>query len=171
VLAIDWKLFSLEVNASPPDADFWDKTRRFGEAHVALILARRERGNQAFEDLYVALGRRLHDEKEAMSLDILTQAASEAGLADLLARTIADPRLSHEVIEEYQAARARDVFGVPTLSIDGSKVLYGPILPLAPVYEEAIEWWTHIRWLLQRPDFFELKRWPRDIKPGVIASP
>jgi hypothetical protein len=171
LFAIDWKLFSLEVNASEPDADFWQDSRRFGEAHVSLMLARREGGNQAFEDLYVALGRRLHEPKADMSPEVLVQASSDAGLGDLSQRAIADSRLPQEVIGEHQAARARSVFGVPTLSLDGSKVLYGPILPLAPVGDEALEWWMHIRWLLERPDFFELKRWPRDIKPGVTAVP
>ena len=161
LFSIDWKLFSLEVNASDPDADFWDETRRFGEAHVALMLARREGGNQAFEDLYIALGHRLHDQKRDMSPEILKEAVSDLELGDLVERAIADPRLPHEVVGEHQAARARSVFGVPTLSLDGSKVLYGPILPLAPTDGDALEWWTHIRWLLERPDFFELAR----IKP------
>ena len=156
----------MEVNASDPEADFWDANRRFSHAHVALVLARREGGNQAFEDLYVCLGQLLHDQKLEMSPEILKQAASDAGLGDLLERAVADPHLAHEVVGEQQAARGLGVFGVPTLSLDGSKVLYGPILPLAPVDHEALEWWAHIRWLLERPDFFELKRWPRDIKPG-----
>jgi hypothetical protein len=138
---------------------------------MALMLARREGGNRAFEDLYVVLGRRLHEGKAAMSPETLEQAAIDAGLGDLVERAIADPRLAHEVIGEYEAARARDVFGVPTLSLDGSKVIFGPIFPLSPVDDDALEWWTHIRWLLGRPDFFEFKRWPRDIRPGAIATP
>lgn len=171
LFGIEWKLFSLEVNASDPDADFWDQTRRFSEAHVSLALARREGGNHAFEDLYIALGHRLHDQKRDMSPEILKEAASELELGDLVERAIADTRLPHEVVGEHQAARARSVFGTPTLCLEDSKVLYGPILPLAPVGDDALEWWAHIRWLLERPDFFELKRWPRDIKPGVIAVP
>jgi DSBA-like thioredoxin domain len=154
------------VNASDPDADFWDPTRHFSEAHVALVLARREGGSQAFEDLYVAIGHHLHDQKQEMSPELLKEAIVDVGLGDLLERAIADPRLAHEVIGEHQAARAQSVFGVPTLALDDSKVLYGPIIPVAPADEEALEWWSHIRWLLERPDFFELKRWPRDIKPG-----
>lgn len=170
LFTIDWRLFSLEVNASDVDADFWDPTRSFGGAHVSLMLARREGGNQAFERLYVALGRRLHEPKTEMTPDILAAAVLDAGLGDLAERAVADPRLPHEVIGAHRSARARDVFGVPTLSLDGSKVLYGPIIPLAPLDDEALEWWAHIRWLLERPDFFELKRWPRDIRPGPVAT-
>lgn len=130
-----------------------------------MLLARREGGNQAFEDLYVALGQMLHDDKEDMVPETLARAVSQSGLGDLVERAMAEPRLVHEVVGEHQAARARSVFGVPTLSLDGSKVLYGPILPLAPTDGDALEWWKHVRWLLERPDFFELKRWPRDIRP------
>jgi hypothetical protein len=164
-----WRLFSLEVNAMP-DADFWDETREFGEAHVALTLARREGGDGAFEDLYVSLGQRLHDPKARITREILALAAREAGLEGVVERALDDPRLPHEVVAEHQSARARDVFGVPTLSLDGSKVMYGPIIPSAPHGSEAMGWWTHVRWLLGRPDFFELKRWPRDIRPGARAA-
>ncbi len=166
LFTLHWRLFSLEVNTAP-DGDFWDETRQFGAAHTALVLARREGGDTAFEDLYVSLGRRLHDPKADMTPDVLTAAAADAGLGDVVDRALADPRLPHEVVAEYRAARDRDVFGVPTLSLDGSKVLYGPIIPSAPTGAGALEWWTHVSWLLKRPDFFELKRWPRDIRPGA----
>ena len=152
-----------------PDGDYWDETREFPAAHVALMLAKREGGQESFERLYVALAGRLHDPKNPMTPDLLKAAADDAGLHDL-DRALVDPRLPHAVVAEYQAARERDVFGVPTLSLDGSKVLYGPIIPLAPTGQEALEWWTHVRWLLERPDFFELKRWPRDVRPGAAAS-
>jgi predicted DsbA family dithiol-disulfide isomerase len=168
LFTIDWHLFSLEVNAMP-DGDYWDQTREFPTAHAALMLAQREGGQDPFERLYVSLADRLHDPKHPMTPELLTDAADDAGLHDLVDRARSDPGLSHAVIAEHQAARARDVFGVPTLSLDGSKVLYGPILPIAPSGDEALEWWNHIRWLLERPDFFELKRWPRDIRPGAAA--
>jgi hypothetical protein len=153
-----------------PDGDFWDETREFPASHASLMLARREVGQEAFERLYVALASRLHDTKRPMTPDLLPAAATEAGLMDLVDRALVEPQLAHAVIAEHQAARERDVFGVPTLSLEGSKVLYGPIIPLAPTGDEALEWWNHIRWLLERPDFFELKRWPRDLRPGQAAS-
>jgi hypothetical protein len=58
------------------------------------------------------------------------------------------------------------VFGVPTLGIAELPVIYGPVFALAPDGEEAEELWEHTLWLMERPDFFEMKRWPRDIRPG-----
>jgi hypothetical protein len=75
------------------------------------------------------------------------------------------------VLAEYRAARELDVFGVPTLRIYSDKVLYGPLFALAPTGDEALILWEDVRRLSARSDFFELKRWPRDVRPGEVASP
>ena len=165
VVDIEWRLFSLEVNSSPPDAPFWEGHRRYGGAHTSLMLALRDNA-AAFERLYVTLGQRLHEQREEMSSDTLQAAVEDAGLGDVIERADADPTLVDDVLNEYHAARERSVFGVPTMTVNGSKPIYGPILSLAPQGDDAIEWWKHVCWMTTRPDFFELKRWPRDIKPG-----
>lgn len=166
VLDIEWKLFSLELNASEPGLPFREAATRYGHALLALALARGEAGGSAFEALYVALGRRLHLEKDEISAPLLIEAAEEAGLGGLPERADAEADIVHEVVAEHLAARDRSVFGVPTFTIDGSKPAYGPILSLAPSGDEALAMWGHIRWLAERPEFFEMKRWPRDLRPG-----
>ena len=166
---LDWRIFSLELNASEPDVGFWDACQREGEALVSLALARREGGNAAFERPYVALGRRLHDEGQEPSGELVRAAAAEAGWADLVERAIAMPELTEEVRREFHDARDHSVFGVPTLAIADTKVVYGPLFALAPEGEDAERMWEHTLWLAERPDFFELKRWPRDIRPGETA--
>jgi DSBA-like thioredoxin domain len=170
VVKIQWRLFSLEVNSAGADAPFWADNRRFGEAHVSLMLTQRE-DPSTFERLYLTLGRRLHDKEEDMSSGTLAAAVDDAGLAhDLVERAIADPSLVTAILDGYHTSRERSVFGVPTLTVDGSKPIYGPIIPLAPEGEDALAWWEHVRWITTRPDFFEMKRWPRDIKPGHSAD-
>jgi hypothetical protein len=70
------------------------------------------------------------------------------------------------VIDANRDARTRDVFGVPTLQIGEGKVLYGPILAVGPIGPEAVALWAHVRGLADDDTFFELKRWPRDLRPG-----
>jgi DSBA-like thioredoxin domain len=171
LMQIEWHLFSLEVNASEPDADFWAENRRHGEAHTALMLAMRDGGSPSFERLYVAIGHRLHDLHEEASLETFRAAAADVDMPDILDRAADDPSLVADVLASHTVARDGSVFGVPTLVIDGSKPVFGPILPLAPVGEEAAIWWEHVGWLTTRPDFFEMKRWPRDLKPGAAAGP
>jgi len=167
---LDWRLFSLELNALPPQTPFWEACQRDGEALVALALARREGGNPAAERLYDAIGRRLHVEKQESSAEVVRAAADDAGMPGIVDRAVAMSELTEEVTQEFLDARGRSVFGVPTLQIGTAKVLYGPIMALAPEGEDADRMWEHTRWLAERGDFFELKRWPRDIRPGEAAT-
>jgi 2-hydroxychromene-2-carboxylate isomerase len=163
---LDWRLFSLELNALPPETPFWEACQRDGEALVALALARREGGNPAFERLYTTIGQRLHDEKEESAPEVVRAAAAAAGMPDIVDRAVAMDELTGDIRQEFLDARHRSVFGVPTLEIAGTKVMYGPIMALAPEGADGDELWVHTRWLAERPDFFELKRWPRDTRPG-----
>jgi predicted DsbA family dithiol-disulfide isomerase len=169
VVELDWRIFSLELNSSEMDAPFWDACERHGESLVALALTRREGGDEAFDRLYRELGRRLHDEKQENSPELIRTAAAAAGMPDLVDRAVAMPELTHEVRQEFLNARQESVFGVPTLGIADLPVVYGPVFAFAPEGDEADRLWEHTLWLMQRPDFFEMKRWPRDIRPGETA--
>ena len=165
-VTIEWKLFSLELNASEPDTPFWEACELYGDALVALALARREGGNALFELLYVAYSARKHDANGDPSAAAVGEAARDAGLGGILERALATPDLAGEIAAEFHAARDQSVFGVPTLKIGDTKVVYGPLFALAPEGEDAERMWEHVRWLAERPDFFEMKRWPRDVRPG-----
>ena len=165
IVELDWRIFSLELNSSESDTPFWEACQRYGESLVALALARRE-GGEAFDRLYQELGRSLHEKKQETSPEIVRAAAAAAGMPDMVERALAVPDLTEEVRQEFLDARRESVFGVPTLGIGGLKVVYGPVFALAPDGEEAERLWEHTRWLAERPDFFEMKRWPRDIRPG-----
>jgi DSBA-like thioredoxin domain len=166
VLTIRWRLFSLEINAVGPDVPFAEATERYGQALVALALSRRDGGDEAFERLFVAFGTHLHEAREPISPESIRRAAIEAGAPDLADRAAAEPGLGQAVVQEYLDARALDVFGVPTVQLGEGPVMYGPIMPLAPSGEEAVEWWEHVSWLIGRDDLYELKRWPRGRPPG-----
>mgnify|MGYP006947927784 CR=1 FL=1 len=49
---------------------------------------------------------------------------------------------------------------------DGVDLLAVVIVHDADDLDDALAWWTHVRWLASHPDFFELKRWPRAKRPG-----
>ena len=138
MLSLEWKLFSLELNSSERDAPFWEASQRYGEAHVALLLAHREGGDEAFEAYYAAYGALRHDQRLELAPELANKAAVDAGMPDLVERAVKDPTLADAVREEYLAARELDVFGVPTLQLlPAGSVIYGPILPLAPTGDDA----------------------------------
>ena len=118
VLSLEWKLFSLELNSSERDVPFWEASQRYGEAHVALLLAHREGGDEAFEAYYAAYGTLRHDQRLELAPELANKAAVDAGMPDLVERAVKDPTLADAVREEYLAARELDVFGVPRADRD-----------------------------------------------------
>jgi len=166
IIRLTYSFFSLEVNSSGIDLPFDEAAPKYGHALASLALARREGGNQAVEALLLAFGELRHERKEEISPELLRKAAADAGLSDLPDRALNKPDLADEIIAEYLEARALDVFGVPTLKIDDNKVIYGPIIAVGPTGDEGLELWEEVRRLSARPTFFELKRWPRDLRPG-----
>jgi hypothetical protein len=165
-----WSLFSLEVNSSPPGTPFAAAAARYGPALAALALAREQFGTLAFEALYTALAERLHERKLEASDALLQDAADAAGLSTLPAEVGARVDLGDALIAEYRAARELDVFGVPSLKIADHKAVYGPITALGPTGDDALALWDDVRALAERDDFFELKRWPREFRPGRPAG-
>lgn len=170
VLKIEWRIFSLEINSSEPGLPFWEAAKLNGEAHIALAQAGSEGGDAGFERYYAALGRLRHEQRQEMSPELVRQAAVDADMPGLVERALAHDELPKEIVAGYERARASDVFGVPTLQLlpSGSPI-YGPILPLAPRGEEALAWWTPVRFALEHPEMYELKRWPRGQRPGRVA--
>lgn len=169
LIELSWSLFSLELNASEPGTSFWKACSRHGESLVSLALARRESGDAGFESLYGELGERVHERKQGRTHEQITEAAEHVGMTDVPDRATADQGLADEVKAEFLDARSQDVFGVPTLRIANDKVVYGPLVAIPPEGVDAVELWEQTKGLSARPDFFELKRWPRDLRPGGEA--
>jgi hypothetical protein len=173
LIRVEWRLFSLEVNAvresdAQAPVSFRDAAAIHGDALVALRSVLRERP-EAFDRLYTAIGERLHEHNREDSRALVREAAAEAGVSDLAERAFETPELGEEIVHEHALARTESVFGVPTLRIEGSKAAYGPLIARAPQGQDAAELWAHTRFFIERDDFFELKRWPRDVRPGALA--
>ena len=111
----------------------------------------------------------MHQDKEETSPELIRAAAAAADMPHVVDRAVAMPDVADDVRQEFLDARQESVFGVPTLGVADRKVVYGPVFALAPDGDEAAELWKHTMWLIERPDFFEMKRWPRDIRPGASA--
>jgi Mycothiol-dependent nitroreductase Rv2466c len=85
---------------------------------------------------------------------------AEAGLpATLFDHAQSDPSTEAEVIAETRAALALGAMGTPLLSLTGSdSSLLGPVLGHVPTGAEALELWDSVRFVLQHPYVYELKR-------------
>jgi 2-hydroxychromene-2-carboxylate isomerase len=125
-----------------------------------LVLARRRGGERAIGRLYAALGAARHARKQDLGDPAtVTTALAEAGLdVGLYAEALADPTTEGEYLAEHAAIAERGAFGVPTLVIDGSAPIFGPVLHPAPEGEAAGALYDHVAALTRIPAFFELKR-------------
>ncbi len=164
---IEWRLFSVAVVNQDSADPLADPTQKSSAALRALALVRRRAGNAAVGKLYETFGARVHEEGEEPYLDTVRKALSDVGLeAGLADRALRDPHTADEVRADHeQAVDDVGAFGVPTVVLPSGKGIFGPVLSLAPVGEEAGRLWDHVRWLIEKDGFFELKR-ARDRKPG-----
>jgi DSBA-like thioredoxin domain len=171
VIGLTYAFFSLEINtlalernATDPGVPYVQAAPAYGEAFTALAWARRAGGQDAVERLLVQFGTRRHGEKRDVSPELLREAAVAAEIDLPPFGELED--LQREILAEYAAARALDVFGVPTLQVADHSVIYGPIIAVGPTGEDGVALWREVAGVVERPGFFELKRWPRGQRPG-----
>jgi hypothetical protein len=131
------------------------------DLHRALVAARREGGNDALDRLYVAYGNVMHGAKgDVREPSIQAGCLADAGLpATLFEAAQQDPATEAEVVAETRAALALGAVGTPVLSLgDANSTLLGPVLGHVPGDTEALELWDCVRFALQHPYLYELKR-------------
>lgn len=160
-ISVVTKVLSLgEVNAATAHKDH----RAFFELNARtlrlLVAARRARGEDGIRAVYTSLGEARHERDEPLAEEATLRAAAEAaGLgAGAVASAMAGDDLDAEVLAESRAAIERGAFGVPTLSVDGSPLYFGPIVDRRITGEAAGELWDVVLPLLRHPYVFELKR-------------
>jgi 2-hydroxychromene-2-carboxylate isomerase len=158
-IQVTWKFLSLaKINE---EGDYARESHVASHATFSLLArAREEFGNDAVERLYVALGRARHERKESLAdPDVIERALTEAELDPAWRTEAAEPGVEERILAEHQDAVERlKAFGVPTISIDGQRGFFGPVITSVPTGEDAGELWDHIAWLAARDDFFEYKR-------------
>ena len=159
-IQVTWKFLSLaKVNEA---GDYARDSHTASHATFPLFAWARERfGNDAVDRLYLALGRARHERKESLGDPaVIDRALTEAGL-DPTWRTEAggEPGMEERILAEHQDGVERlKAFGVPTISVNGQRGFFGPVITSVPTGEDAGELWDHIAWLAARDDFFEYKR-------------
>jgi 2-hydroxychromene-2-carboxylate isomerase len=157
---VEWKFLSLDLAnraaGNPPKEGHlrsWKPLR-------AMALARRQGGVAAVDRLYLAVGRARHERGQLLDdEEMLAVALAEAELdGGLLAAALGDPTTEQEIREEHDGIARAGGFGVPTLVVDEARPLFGPVIDAVPTGEAAGEMWDHVDWLMEHPNFLELKR-------------
>jgi 2-hydroxychromene-2-carboxylate isomerase len=126
----------------------------------AMALARRHGGDEAVDRLYLAVGRARHERELSLGDEAMIAAALEEAALDraMLQAALDDPSTEQEIRDEYEAIASSGAFGVPTLVVDGAAPLFGPVIDAVPTGEAAGQLWDRVSWLVEQPNFLELKR-------------
>ena len=158
---VAWKLFSLAIVNHGKDYNVEGHAKGF-KLERTLLAARRLGGNSAIERLYMAFGDAVHGRgQDPGDAEVVHGCLKTAGLPeDLYKQALADASTEADLVAEHeQAVNELDAFGVPTLTLKGSKIaVYGPVIEPVPQGDEALPLWDHMLWALQAPYLYELKR-------------
>lgn len=140
VIELDWRLFSLELQNAGSEPEELAAAHAHSERGLRTAVAVRDvAGAAAVGRFYEHLGRRFHEEGEAMD----------------------EPATADQVAAEHRELcdRTRS-FGVPTIQLDGGSgpAIFGPVITEVPDDDDAVALWEHVSWLTRHGNFAELKR-------------
>jgi hypothetical protein len=125
---------------------------------VAVVL--RRQGNEEIGRFYAAAGKALHEDgRRVQERETLEAVVREAGLdAAAVAESIGDPSVDDEVRADHQRVLDLGGYGVPTLVLDGTVPLFGPVVAPAPTGDAAARLWDLVAGWADYPHLYELRR-------------
>ena len=126
--------------------------------------------DDAFADLYAALGRRIHLDHAAVDSDVAAAALQECGLSTDLAAVIDDPAHDAEVQNAHAAAVAAygETSGTPLVAVDG-RTFFGPVITEIPTGQAADDLLDALAVVARTPAFAQLQR-PRSGPPTLTTT-
>lgn len=166
-IEVDWRFFSLAVVNNPGTDPLADEHAKSTVALRSLALVRRAAGNEGVGRAYQAMGGLTFERDVRLSPEVAKAALEKAGFgSSMVDEGMKDGSTMEDVRAEHLSAVEQvGCFGVPTIVLESDKGIFGPVMARAPEGRDAVELWDRVRWLIERDEFFELKR-ERDRKPG-----
>jgi hypothetical protein len=168
----DWRIMSLaylnltQHQGEGLSAEYLERMQRaWGPVRVCAAAAQ-AKGNDILDDLYTAIGTRIHVQGRREEPGILEEALAEVGLPESLAE-VADSTDLDDVIKASHHEAFDQVgvdVGTPVIQVRGN-ALFGPVVTPAPKGEAAGRLWDGFVLVSETDGFFEIKR-TRDRRPS-----
>ena len=162
-ITVRWRFFSLEeVNRAEGKKHPWERSWSYGWSmlRVAARLRREPDGNDAVDRFYEVAGRMLHEDgvkphtPDGMKA-VLGEIGRDPALVD---EAVADATTHDEVRADHERVIGLGGYGVPTMVLDGTTTLFGPVVTPAPTGEAAGRLWDAVAAWAEFPHLYELRR-------------
>jgi 2-hydroxychromene-2-carboxylate isomerase len=159
IVTVEWRFFSLSV-VNGGSEDVLDDITDAGTVGLrTLAFVKASLGNEKSGELYAAMGNQSHEAERRLTTKLVGAALEDAGLdRDLAETAVKDPTTKQAVLLDHRLASDRvGAFGVPTIMLASGRGIFGPVVEDEGA-DDPVELWTHVRWLIDKAGFYELKR-------------
>ena len=158
---LSWRFFSLEeVNREPDKKHPWERPWSYGWSMLRVAAVLRRNSEEEVGRFYAAAGAALHrDGRRVQDRAVLEEVLVEAGFdAAVVDASVSDPTIDEEIRADHQRVLDVGGFGVPTLVLDGTAPLFGPVVTPAPTGDAAGRLWDLVSGWADFPHLYELRR-------------
>ena len=159
-MQITWRFFSLEeINRPEGKRHPWERPLAYGWTPMRVAAWLRRTNMELCGRFYEVAARALHERGERfydreVALRLLAEIGAPATAWD---DALADPTTHDDVRADHEAAVEFGGFGVPIITIDGSRPLFGPVVVPAPSGADALRLWDLCTAYVAVPGLYELK--------------
>jgi 2-hydroxychromene-2-carboxylate isomerase len=160
-LEIRWRFFSLEeVNREPGKKHPWERPWSYGWSMLRVAAALRRHSNDEVDRFYAAAGAALHEHgRKVQERAVLEAVLDECGLdPSVIDAGVRDRSIDEDIRTDHQRVLDLGGFGVPTLVLDATTPLFGPVVAPAPTGPAAGRLWDLVAGWADFPHLYELRR-------------
>jgi 2-hydroxychromene-2-carboxylate isomerase len=159
---VDWRVMSLAIlNEGNETPEQYRPMMVWSAGALRLLVAAKQaQGNLAVDNLYTAIGTRMHEKGEGPSRDLLAGALEDAGLPAEMIAAADDESLDTAIGTSHGESqeRAGTETGSPVTAIGDAPGFFGPVISPVPEGEAADRLFDAFALLSTVPQFAELKR-------------
>jgi predicted DsbA family dithiol-disulfide isomerase len=160
-IQLSWRFFSLEeVNREPDKKHPWERPWSYGWSMLRVAAMLRRISEDEVGRFYAVAGAALHEDgRPVQNRAVLEAVLFEGGFdATVVDASLTDPTVDEEIRADHQRVLDLGGFGVPTLVLDGTTPLFGPVVAPAPTGPAAARLWDLVAGWTEYPHLFELRR-------------